>query len=429
MDYNFIYKDLKKTSVENLTTAQINEMRDFILNVTSQVETSFTFENILKRLLDSCPDNLDKRTGAIIYDALAPASGELAQLYIVMEIFKEQVYLLTAVGENLDKKGEDFGIIRDKATKAKRIGELKDNEDNFIDLPIGYRFSIPESNATITYKIIDYQSTGKPILECEQTGTAGNDYFGDILPLFNINNLKSASIVGTLEPAQNEEDDDTYRNRILARLNYKPFGGNIQDYIQLVEDEIDGASTPQVYPVWDGGGTVKLSIIDTEYKPITEEFKQQIKEKIDPEQYTGQGVGLAPIDHKVTIDTPEKYVVNISCNLELEENVEVSQIKDLAIKSLENYFDSVRKEWASKQGDEYYLRILIARITQAILNVPQIINITELKLNNDTLDLKIDSNAQKQQIPYLGTITFNGKNITYPIAKADTAKVDGSIVE
>ena len=93
MDYNFIYNDLKKTNVENLTTAQITEMRDFILNVTSQVETSFTFENIAKRQIDSCPDNLDKRNGAIIYDALTPASGEMAQLYIVMEIFKEQMYL------------------------------------------------------------------------------------------------------------------------------------------------------------------------------------------------------------------------------------------------------------------------------------------------------------------------------------------------
>ena len=41
-----------------------------------------SFEDILDRLLENVDDNLDKRQGSIIYDALAPAAAELAQCYI-----------------------------------------------------------------------------------------------------------------------------------------------------------------------------------------------------------------------------------------------------------------------------------------------------------------------------------------------------------
>ena len=36
-----------------------------------------TYESILERMLEKVPDNMDKREGSIIYDALAPAAVEL----------------------------------------------------------------------------------------------------------------------------------------------------------------------------------------------------------------------------------------------------------------------------------------------------------------------------------------------------------------
>ena len=37
-----------------------------------------TFDVILERMMDRVPNNIDKREGSIIYDALAPAAVELA---------------------------------------------------------------------------------------------------------------------------------------------------------------------------------------------------------------------------------------------------------------------------------------------------------------------------------------------------------------
>lgn len=90
-----------------------------------------TFESILQRMLNKIPDTLDKRQGSIIYDALAPAAAELAQCYISLDVYADQTYLLTAVGENLDNKGYDYGITRNEATFAERLGEFKNMERKF----------------------------------------------------------------------------------------------------------------------------------------------------------------------------------------------------------------------------------------------------------------------------------------------------------
>ena len=40
-----------------------------------------TYEKIMERMLSRVPDTLDKREGAIIFDALAPAAFEMSILY------------------------------------------------------------------------------------------------------------------------------------------------------------------------------------------------------------------------------------------------------------------------------------------------------------------------------------------------------------
>ena len=392
--------DFFNKDISEYTTDDISLMVETLKRIYTEVPEYYTYESILKRMLAEIPDDMDKRPGSIIYDALAPCAGELANEYIEIQIYKDQTYLLTATGDNLDKKGADFAIPREEATQAERIGELIDLNDNLINLPINSRFSVPDSDSTITYYIKSFKETGKPILVCEQSGTIGNEYSGALLPLFSINNLKEAKIVGTQTPAQDREDDDTYRIRIISKLSSKGFGGNIQDYKDYIES-IPGTSEPKVYPAWDGGGTVKCSVLDSQYNAITDEFKEQIKELIDPEEYTGQGVGMAPIGHVVTIDTPTKKTINIQAKVYLD-GVSIGQIQTLVEKNLEEYMLSIRKEWVKLKKTS----VFISQITSAMVQVQGIINVTDILLNNQESDIVLENTAQEQFIPILGTVTL-----------------------
>ena len=396
--------DIIKKSVSELTTEDIEALLNLAKSVYSEVPEQYSYDNILRRTLARVPNSMDKRTGAIIYDALAPCAGELANIYIEIQIYKDQTYIKTAKGGNLDKLGEQYSIPRLKASKAQRIAEFIDTNDNLINLPINSRFSVPDSNATVTYNLIRQTTTGHAIIECEQTGTVGNEYSGALLPLFTIDNLKSATIIGTQQPARDEEIDDDYSERIIDKLNAKPFAGNIRAYKDYIES-ISGTSEPQVYPVWNGGGTVKVSIIDSEYNAISNEFMAEIKELIDPEEFTGQGVGMAPIGHYVTIDTPTEVEINITADVELETNVTIGTIHNEVEANIETYLYSIRKTWVDYQDKISY--VFLNRILAAILATAGIVNADNVKINGQVANVTLEQTAIEQFIPILGTVVLN----------------------
>lgn len=364
-----------------------------------------TYEKILARVLSNDGlANVDKRVGSIVYDAVAPLCLELAEAYAALDMLESQSYLGTATGSNLDKRAYDHGIVRKKATKAQRICEFKkyekdENGDKVLvdmDIPTGTRFSVPDDSTTFVYlgKIDTHN-----VVECEQAGTKGNAFLGSILPLNPIQGLATARIVSTYTPGEDDESDDELRERTIENLSTLPFGGNISDYINKVS-AINGVGQLKVFPAWRERGAVLLSVVDPQFNPITEEFVQKLKEIIDPEEYTGQGVGTAPIGHVVTVTTPVKKMVDISFTVYIDEKSSVLSVSELARQKIEEYFESVRMGY--KQ--DATLSIFRARISERILAVDGVLNVTDILLNGDDDDIIYkDRNQLGQQfLPYVG---------------------------
>ena len=394
-------KELLTKNPSEFTLDDITEMQAIMNRLAGNIPEYYSYDNILRRMLAEIPDNMDKRPSSPIWNGLAPVASELANEYIEIQIYKDQTYVLTAIGENLDTIGENYSIPRKKATYAERIIQLTDVNDNLTNVPIGSRFSVPDSDSSITYIITRYIETGKAVVQCEQAGVIGNEYTGELLPLFSIDTLKEVIIISTETPAQDEEDDDTYRARIIDKLNTKGFAGNIRAYKDMI-DEISGASEPKVFPVWNGGGTVKLSILDSEYNAITPEFQSEIKELIDPIAYTGLGVGMAPIGHQVTIDTPTEVEINIEADVDLD-TVTIGQVQEPAETYLEQYLLSVRKDWVNNE----YTSVYIAQVVASILKVNGIKNVSNVKINGVASDINLENTALEQFIPVLGTVILN----------------------
>lgn len=395
-------EDIINKSIDELTTDDIQALLNLAKSVYDEIPEQYHFDNIVKRVLSSVPDGMDKRIGAIIYDAITPCCAELANMYIQIQIYKDQTYVKSAKGKNLDDIGYQYSIPRLVASKAQRIAEFIDTNDNLINLPINSRFSVPSSNATITYKIIQQTTTGHAIIECEQTGTIGNEYSGALLPLFTIDNLKSATIIGTQQPARDDETDEEYQDRIIDKLNTKPFGGNIRAYKDYIES-ISGTSEPKVFPAWNGGGTVKISVLDSEYNAISEDFIDYIKELIDPEEYTGQGIGMAPIGHVVTVVTPTEVEINITGDITLEPDVTIGSVQTLIEENIESYLYGLRKTWVNDNVTYVYINRVIA----SILEVEGVVNIDNVEINGSSDNLVLTQNEENQYIPVLETVVFD----------------------
>lgn len=386
------------------------------MNVLSEYLQKYTYDYILTEALSKVPDNVDKREGSIIRDALSPCCYEAAKHILYLADIIEQTYIETANGLWLDGRVIEGGITRDPATYAKKLGVFKTQLDEPCQISIGQSFSTV-GDIILNYTAVQVYTNedgdvvpGSYVMQCNTVGSVGNSYIGRIVPNDYIEKLASAEITTLLYPGEEEESDDSLRERFLANLMKTAFGGNIAQYRQWAK-EIPGIGGVQVYPVWAGGGTVKLSIIDTDYNSCSSEFCQTILEKFDPENSggeTGLGLGIAPIGHKVTVSTPLPRTINVSGKITLLPGYKLETLLPQIKLALENYLLSLREAWENSDDENNYSVIVyLGRINFAILNVKGVSSAYELQLNGTDTDIRLTETSSLQEIPVLGTVSLD----------------------
>lgn len=386
------------------------------MNFLSEYLQKYTYDYILMEALSKVPDNVDKREGSIIRDALSPCCYEAAKHILYLADIIEQTYIETANGLWLDGRVIEGGVTRDPATYAKKLGVFKTQLDEPCQISIGQSFSTV-GDTILNYTAVQVYANkdgdvvpGSYIMQCNTVGSVGNSYIGRIVPNDYIEKLASAEITTLLYPGEEEESDDSLRERFLANLMKTAFGGNIAQYRQWAK-EIPGIGGVQVYPVWAGGGTVKLSIIDTDYNSCSSEFCQTILEKFDPENSggeTGLGLGIAPIGHKVTVSTPLPRTINVSGKITLLPGYKLETLLPQIKLALEEYLLSLRQAWENSDDENNYSVIVyLGRINFAILNVKGVSSAYELQLNGTDTDIRLTETSSLQEIPVLGTVSLD----------------------
>jgi len=357
------------------------------------VYESQTFQAILQRMLDRVSDDIDKRPGSVIYDALAPAAAELAQLYAELDINYNLSFADTASGEYLTRRTAEFGVNRRPATKARRQGMFYAAGDVPLDVPIGSRYGIDG----LVYAVISKVSTGEFVLECETAGAVGNQPFGTLLPIDYVAGLARAELAAVLVPGEDEEGDEALRQRYYAVVNEPAFGGNVADYKQKI-GAMNGVGGVKVVPVWNGGGTVKCTIIASDWSAPSPALVDKVQEAIDPPPQ-GEGYGLAPIGHQVTIAGVQDVTIDVETTVMLANDGTIGQVQEPIREVIEAYLLSLRKEWA----DQSQLVVRISQIEAAILTVPGVVDVTGTKLNGSPSNVALDA----EEIPVLGTVIIN----------------------
>lgn len=328
-----------------------------------------TFELILQRMIDRVlaqNPNIDTREGSIIYNALAPAAVELQNMYIQLDTILNESFADTQTRDYLIKRCAERGIIPEPATKAILKGEFN------IDVPIGSRFSLDMLN----YIVIEKISDGIFKLECETPGSEGNQQFGTLIPIDYIEGLTSAELTELLIPGEDEEDTESLRERYFNSLESQSFGGNIADYKEKTK-QLPGVGGVKVYPVWNGGGTVKLVIIDSTYNVPSSTLIDAVQTAVDPIQNQGKGVGFAPIGHVVTVEGVSATTININTNITYQEGWTWADIEPYVHKAIDDYFFELASSWENENN----LIVRISQIETRILNIAGVVDIENTTIN------------------------------------------------
>lgn len=367
------------------------------------------FDYWLNLMLDNVPDDIEKREGSIIYDAVAPAAMVNAQQSLSLATIIRETYIKTAQGEFLDYRAVEHGTNRYTATNAEVKAKFNDDDGKPVNVEVGDRFaSIAES--PIFYTVIKSNGDGTAEMQAEEAGTSANSYLGQILPVTPNDNLAWAEITEITIPARDEENDEHLRARLLNTNSWVAYGGNVADYLNMTS-KINDVGATQVYPTWDGPGTVKLVILNNDMMPASSTLVKKVKEEIDPEESTTQGYGLAPIDHRVTVVAPETFEVNIAMNVTIADSANVDTIKANIKTSLEEFFKSLRKDWDAVNptvGRGYSMTIYRSKILSRVMMIVGVANATMPRLNGKDEDLQLVFNNTVSQLPVLGEVTING---------------------
>ena len=338
----------------------------------------------MEEKLKKVSTDMDKREGSIIWDTMAGNSLETKEMLIQLEDYYKQTFASTSDRKYLIERCKERGITPKLASKAVLKGVF-DNE-----VPIGARFSLNEFNYITIEKINDFSYK----MECETLGSAPNGNFGELIPIDYVKGLTQASLTELLIPGEDEEETEKLRKRYFESFDGRAFGGNIKDYEEKTLS-ISGVGAVKVTPVWKGGGTVKLTILNSEFDLANPLLIEEVQEAIDPTK-DGSGLGLAPIDHIVTIETAQELKVNVDLILELND-IDFFQVKNKIETLIEEYFLELRKGWASQEK----LIVRISNIESRILQLNEVIDIKDTKLNGIAENLTLN----KYQIPKLGEIS------------------------
>ena len=394
-----------------------------------------TYETLLDRALNRIPSTLDKREGSMVMNGVAPSIAELAQLYIALDFVFNATYTASAPREYLILRGSDRNILPKPATKAVFRAEFN------VDVPEGSRFSCGDLNFEVAEKL---NGAHEFRAVCETPGAAANDYAGTLVPIDYIDGLTKAELVELIVPGEDEEDTEIYRQRILDSFQSQAFGGNQSDYKEKIS-AMQGVGGVKIYPAWNAdikpaemipndavrawydstvstleqpvrdwlsavygaasakkltiGGAVRVVVIASDYSLPSDELIAEIQTAIDPVQNAGEGIGIAPIGHIVTVEGVKQQKINVELSLTYAAGWNWEAAASYVNAVIDDYFLDLAKSW--EKSDSLIVRI--SQIESRILAEcsQMITDIGGTKLNGNEANVTLDADS----IPIRGDVS------------------------
>lgn len=394
-----------------------------------------TDDFLRERMLSRVPDKLDKRPSALIYDTIGATANELAILYIELEYLIKNSYGDTAAREYLILLCKDRGIVPEPATHAVLKGVFT---PDVIDVA-GRRFNIGDVN----YEAIERIAPGQYQVRCESLGTVGNRYLGRMVPMDYIQGLETAELTEILVPGEDEEETEALRQRYFESFKAQSFGGNRADYLAKVRG-MDGIGDAKVTRVWNGdirpadmvptdavrawyeaavgtipaeaaswlsavymaagekkltvGGTVLVTVVNSyDFGEASAVLLKKVQDALDPESSAGEGVGLAPIGHVVSVKSARPVEIEVETTLAFDEGYGWGSLQERIRDAVEGYLLELRKGWA--ESDSIVVRV--SQIEARILGVEGVADISGTMLNGDAGNISIQGDG----IPVLGGVS------------------------
>ena len=334
-------------------------------------------QEILKRLKENIiKNNQSKVTGSFNNDMLAANSVEFEQAYAEINLMIESAFAETSWGDYLTKKASEHGVDRKKATKA--VGKLKVKGEPGARIVTGSLFATESDIKFFTVDNAKIGDNGTTVVEIKafEEGLIGNVDANLIVNIpMSIAGVMSCTNEEPTHDGFDEESDEKLLERFLFKVRYPATSGNKYHYYNWAM-EVNGVGACKIIPLGEGLGTVKALIVNSDYETASDDIIQTVKKHIED---------LRPIGATIFVISPQPKKINISVTVNGELNKELLR-------------ETITKYFKNKCFEIDY--VSIAQVGRMILLQDDVIDYTNLKLNNTTGNIPLTDG----ELPTVGEI-------------------------
>lgn len=314
-------------------------------------------EEIHERMMQNLPADIDDTPGGFPYDFTMPAAIEKAdfiQFYLVRALMI--AFPQFAWEEWLDYHGMQVNLTRHPARKASGIILITGEAGTEIEE--GTIFCVPATEYTpaLEYStneecIIGEDGTVSVAVTAVEEGPASNIKANTIAIMDEpVDEITSITNPEEISGGTERESNDDFYDRIAEEYaNSRTYLGNDIDYIRWAKEA--GAGDCIVDACYDGPGTVKLVLVDTNGQPANESLLEDVYNHIvSPEDRTRRLLPTACA--KLTCVAAVSKPVNYICTgLLLSEYVSIPQVVTAFEKLVKDVYREARKEGVLRYND------------------------------------------------------------------------------
>lgn len=347
-----------------------------------------TFENMLADMLSEAPEGIDTSEGSLLYNACAKQAVRLEEAYRMLAGIEKNMYADTADLEHLIRAGIDRAVYIRRATYAAFTAQFNG------PVPLGSRFRKEEYHYTV-FRAIEEESHLYEI-GCDEPGSGPNHLLGELQPVEYIEGFREGRILACTTPGQEQEETESFRARLLSTYNYRGFAGNRAYYLARIKElpEVLGCKLKRVQAP---GDAICVTLIGEAYRTPPADVLEKVQTAVDPVVNAGEGEGLAPIGHRVTILGVEETAVDIETTITYEEGYTYEDLRSYIEEAVENYLLKLRMAWEGSS----VLVVRVLQIEAALVGIRGIVDVAGTKLNGAEENLSITDGT----VPVKGELT------------------------
>lgn len=317
--------------------------------------------------------------GSFGRDIINATSVEFEKTYAELSLVSQAGFAQTSWGEYLENIAEEHGVFRRSAVRA--IGTVTVTGTGTVSQ--GALFQTQdgtEFSATSTVKVT--ASADVPVQAVEY-GSKGNVAAGaiTIIPM-SIPGITRVTNAKATYDGFDEETDEELRERLLFKVRMPATSGNMNDYIEW-GTSVEGVGHITVVPLWNGNGTVKLLVTDSNGQPASPELLARVTEKVE---------SMHPIGATVSVIAPSVLGLTVALT-PTKGGGDAAAIK----KVLNAYFLS--RQYTEK-------KVSYAKVGQLIIenaDTTQVEDYDNLTINGATANVGVDTD----QIPSVVEVVLN----------------------